>query len=149
MRNPSGPGRRTAPNERPDTCQQSTYPSRRLTLASAGRTIHATEFRNGRELAAWLGLVPRQRSTGGRAKLLGISKRGDRHLRTLLIHGARASLRYAPQRTDRRSRWALATEQRRGRNIAAVALANKNARTAWAVLARGRTFDAGHIARAA
>ena len=109
----------------------------------------ATEFRNGRELAAWLGLVPRQRSTGGRAKLLGISKRGDRHLRTLLIHGARASLRYAPQRTDRRSRWALATEQRRGRNIAAVAPANKNARTAWAVLAYGKTFDADHMARAA
>ena len=107
------------------------------------------EFRNGRELAAWLGLVPRQRSTGGRAKLLGISKRGDRHLRTLLIHGARASLRHAPRRTDRRSRWASATEQRRGRNIAAVALANKNARTAWAVLAHAKTFDAEHMARAA
>ena len=109
----------------------------------------AGEFRNGRELAAWLGLVPRQRSTGGRPKLLGISKRGDRYLRTLLIHGARASLRHAPRRTDRRSRWASATEQRRGRNIAAVALANKNARTAWAVLAHGRTFNAEHMARAA
>ena len=64
----------------------------------------AGEFLNGRELAAWLGLVPRQRSTGGQAKLLGISKRGDRHLCTLLIHGARASLRHAPRRTDRRSR---------------------------------------------
>ena len=109
----------------------------------------ATAFRNGRELAAWLGLVPRQHSTGGRPKLLGISKRGDRHLRTLLIHGARAALRFAPQRTDRRSRWALATEERRGKNIAAVALANKNARTAWAVLAHGSTFDADHLGRAA
>ncbi len=97
----------------------------------------AAEFRNGREMVAWLGLVPRQRSTGGRPTLLGISKRGDRYLRTLLIHGARSSLRYAWRRTDERSRWVLALEQRRGRNVAAVALANKNARTAWAVLAPG------------
>ena len=109
----------------------------------------AGEFRNGREMAAWLGLVPRQRSTGGRPTLLGISKRGDRYLRTLLIHGARASLRVAPRRTDRRSRWAVATRDRRGGNIAAVALANKNARTAWAVLARGAAFDAEHAGRAA
>ena len=68
---------------------------------------NAAEFRNGREMAAWLGLVPRQRSTGGRPTLLGISKRGDRYLRTLLIHGARSSLRYAWRRTDGRSRWAL------------------------------------------
>ncbi len=109
----------------------------------------AAEFRNGREMAAWLGLVPRQRSTGGRPTLLGISKRGDRYLRTLLIHGARSSLRYAWRRTDERSRWVLALEQRRGRNVAAVALANKNARTAWAVLARGAAFDIRHSARAA
>ncbi len=69
---------------------------------------HAAEFRNGREMAAWLGLVPRQRSTGGRPTLLGISKRGDRYLRTLLTHGARSSLRYAWRRTGWRSRWALA-----------------------------------------
>ena len=108
----------------------------------------ASEFRNGRELAAWLGLVPRQRSTGGRPTLLGISKRGDRHLPTLLVHGARAILSRAPGRTDRRSRWVVATRERRGWNIAAVALANKNARTAWAVLARGAEFDAGHVGRA-
>ena len=102
----------------------------------------AGEFRNGRQMAAWLGLVPRQRSTGGRPTLLGISKRGDAYLRTLLIHGARSSMRFAARRTDRRSRWVLATEDRRGRNVAAVALANKNARTAWAVLARGAAFDA-------
>jgi len=109
----------------------------------------AKEFRDGREMAAWLGLVPRQHTTGGRPTLLGISKRGDRYLRTLLIHGARSALRVAGRREDRRSRWALATEARRGRNVAAVALANKNARTAWAVLARGAEFDAEHVGRAA
>lgn len=109
----------------------------------------AGEFRNGREMAAWLGLVPRQRSTGGRPTLLGISKRGDRYLRTLLIHGARAALRTAPRHADRRSRWAVATRDRRGGNVAAVALANKNARTAWAVLARGTAFDVDHAGRAA
>ena len=73
----------------------------------------------------------------------------DRHLRTLLVHGARSILSRAPGRTDRRSRWVVATRERRGWNIAAVALANKNARTAWAVLARGAEFDAGHVGRAA
>ena len=101
-------------------------------------------FRNGREMAAWLGLVPRQRSTGGRQVLLGISKRGDRYLRTLLIHGARAALRHASRRSDRRSVWALATQSRRGQNIAIVALANKIARNAWAVLARDVAFDADY-----
>ena len=117
--------------------------------ALAAAVGDASVFRNGREMAAWLGLVPRQRSTGGRPTLLGISKRGDRYLRTLLVHGARSALRAAPRRTDRRSRWAVAAERRRGRNVAAVALANKNARTAWAVLARGAAFDADHIGRAA
>ena len=109
----------------------------------------ASEFRNGRELAAWLGLVPRQHSTGGRPRLLGISKRGDRYLRCLLIHGARAALRHAGRHPDRRSRWAVNVEQRRGKNVAAVALANKNARTAWAVLAKGADFDREHLGKAA
>ena len=109
----------------------------------------AAEFGNGRQLAAWLGLVPRQHSTGGRTRLLGISKRGDRYLRFLLIQGARAALRIAARRTDRRSRWAVQLEERRGTNIAAVAMANKNARTAWAVLAREASFDADFPARAA
>ena len=99
-------------------------------------------FRNGREVAAWLGLVPRQHSTGGRSMLLGISKRGDPYLRTLLIHGARASLRYSTKRDDRRSRWANALMARRGKNIAVVAAANKLSRTAWAVLRRGETYQA-------
>src|SRR5207344_1706210 len=92
-----------------------------------------SNFSNGRHLAAWLGLVPRQHTTGGKPRLLGISKRGDRYLRTLLIHGARAALRGAPKRDDRCSRWVLALERRRGRNIAIVALANKMARTVWAL----------------
>lgn len=109
----------------------------------------AAEFNNGRELAAWLGLTPRQHSTGGRPRLLGISKRGDRYLRCLLIHGARAALRHAGRHEDRRSRWAIDVEHRRGKNIAAVALANKNARAAWAVLAKGTDFDRAHPGKAA
>ena len=108
-----------------------------------------SKFRNGREMAAWLGLVPRQRSTGGRPTLLGISKRGDRYLRTLLIHGARSTLRFAAKRTDRRNCWAAAVEERRGRNIAAVALANRNARTVWALLSCESSFDADHGRKAA
>lgn len=99
-----------------------------------------TSFTSGRHLAAWLGLVPRQHTTGGQPRLLGISKRGDRYLRTLLIHGARASLRGARKRDDRCSRWALAVEQRRGRNIAIVALANKMARMVWAMWSGQRSY---------
>ena len=121
-----------------------------LTATALAATVgSAAEFRNGRELAAWLGLVPRQRATGGKPTLPGISKRGDRHLRTLMIHGARAALRTAAKRDDRRSRWALEPQGRRGANVAAVALANKNARTAWALLAGEADFDADHVGKAA
>ena len=113
--------------------------------ALAAAVGDASQFRNGREMAAWLGLVPRQHTTGGRPRLLGISKRGDRYLRTLLIHGARSALQRTPRHPDRRSRWAMAVEGRRGRNVAAVALANKNARAAWAVLRRARDYDAEHV----
>jgi len=112
-------------------------------VAAAG---DAKEFASGREFAAWLGLTPRQRSTGGRTVLGPISKRGDRYLRALLIHGARAALRAAPKREDRRSRWAVSVHARRGANIAAVALANKTARTAWALLVREHDY---HVAPAA
>ena len=95
---------------------------------------NARKFTNGRHLAAWLGLVPRQYSTGGKERLLGINKRGDRYLRTLLIHGARATVYWARRKTDTRSRWIMSVEQRRGKNIATVAIANKNARIAWALL---------------
>jgi len=108
-------------------------------VAAAG---DGREFASGREFAAWLGLTPRQRSTGGRTVLGPISKRGDRYLRALLIHGARAALRAAPKREDRRSRWAVSVHARRGANIAAVALANKSARTAWALLTREQDYCA-------
>ena len=109
----------------------------------------ASQFRNGRELAAWLGLVPRQHTTGGRPRLLGISKRGDRYLRTLLIHGGRAALQQAPRHSDRRSAWVLGVAERRNRNVAAVALANKNARAAWALLRGEGDYDAEHVREAA
>lgn len=100
----------------------------------------ARQFRSGRELGAWLGLVPRQHSSGERVMLLGISKRDDRYLRTLLIHGASTTLRYAGRKRDPRSRWIATLRERRGPNIAAVALANKNARVLWALLTRGGKY---------
>jgi transposase len=93
----------------------------------------ATQFEHGRQLAAWLGLVPREHSTGGKPRLLGISKRGDVDLRTLLVHGARATLRSVDTKSDDRSQWLRTLIARRGKNRAAVALANKNARIVWAL----------------
>ena len=98
-------------------------------------------FQNGRQFAAWLGLVPRQHSSGGRTRLLGISKRGDRYLRTLLVHGARSALVRCGRKTDSRSLWLQKLRARRHPNVAAVALANKNARIAWALLSRGEDYD--------
>jgi len=97
-------------------------------------------FHNGREMAAWLGLVPRQHSTGGKPRLLGISKRGDVYLRKLLIHGARAALRWADKKHDKRSMWVTSLKERRCQNIAAVALANKTVRTAWVLITRGEDY---------
>lgn len=94
-------------------------------------------FRNGRQVGAWLGLVPRQRSSGGRAVLLGISKRGDKYLRTLLIHGARAVVRVADRHEDPLNQWIQRLKERRGVHKATVALANKTARQLWAQLAYG------------
>lgn len=98
-------------------------------------------FKNGRQFAAWLGLVPKQHSTGGQTRLLGISKRGDSYLRKLLIHGARATLRFAGLKTDSRSRWIQGLLERRGWNRTAVAVANKNARIVWALLSRGGIYQ--------
>jgi transposase len=100
----------------------------------------AREFKNGRHLSAWLGLVPRQYSSGGKSRLCGISKRGDTYLRTLLIHGARAVLRYMVGKSDARSRWLQDLVARRGYNRAAVALANKNARVIQALLSRDAPY---------
>jgi len=99
-------------------------------VASVG---DAKSFSNARQLAAWLGLVPRQNSSGGKNVLLGISKRGDTYLRTLLIHGARSLLQVA-KRKECKSGWLNGLLQRRNANVAAVALANKNARIVWALL---------------
>jgi transposase len=101
---------------------------------------NAHEFKNGRELSAWLGLVPRQHSSGGRNVLLGISKRGDRYIRTLLIHGARSAIRVVERRRDPRSLAISRLKARRGSNVAAVALANHNARVLWALLTKGEDY---------
>jgi len=100
----------------------------------------AESFERGRDLAAWLGLVPRQFTTGGKPKLLGISKRGNKYLRRQLIHGARAALPYVAERDTPLGRWAKGLASRVHRNVAIVAFANKLARIAWAVLRRGERF---------
>jgi transposase len=113
-----------------------------LTATAAVATMgQAESFRSGREFAAWIGLVPAQTGTGGKVKLLGISKRGDIYLRTLLIHGARAVL----AKTNAPSPWLQELGKRRPPNVVIVALANKMARTIWAVLAHGRAFDKEHV----
>ena len=105
-----------------------------LTASAYAATLgDPSHYRNGRQVAAALGLVPRQHSTGGKTVLLGISKRGDAYLRTLLIHGARAVLRHVPGKTDPLSLWLQQLAKRVGVNRAAVALANKNARRLWAI----------------
>jgi transposase len=110
-------------------------------IASVG---DAKSFKNGRQLAAWLGLVPRQHSSGGKQTLLGISKRGDSYLRTLLIHGARAVLRVAERKAQHANSWLAGVMGRRNHNVAAVALANKNARIVWALLAQEREYEANY-----
>ena len=99
------------------------------------------EFKSGRQFAAWLGLVPSQYSSGGKARLGRITKAGDAYLRTLLILGARAVLAAAKDKADRVSVWAKALEARRGYWKTVVAIAAKNARMAWAVLRKGEEFQ--------
>ena len=113
-----------------------------LTASALVATVgDAKQFKNGRQLSAWLGLVPRQHSSGGKERLLGISKRGDTYLRTLLIHGARAVLQRHRRQSEQAAGWLARLVARRNCNIAAVALANKNARVIWALLARGRDYE--------
>lgn len=108
-----------------------------LTATAAVAAIgEAKHFASGREFAAWLGLVPRQTGTGGRVRQLGLSKRGDTYLRTLLIHGARAVIA-----RGKHSPWVVALLKRRPYSVAVAALANKLARTIWALLAKGRAYD--------
>ena len=110
-------------------------------VASVG---DAKSFKNGRQMAAYLGLVPRQRSSGGKPTLLGISKRGDVYLRTLLIHGARAVIQHLERKADPTDPWLKRLLGRRNKNVAAVALANKNARIVWALLAHDRNFQSDY-----
>ena len=105
-------------------------------------------FKNGRELAAWLGLVPRQHSSGGKPLLLGISKRGDAYLRTLMVHGARSAVRVAANKQTPTDSWTNGLSTRRHMNVVSVARANKNARIVWALLVHKRDYD-GEYKRAA
>ncbi len=97
-------------------------------------------FENGRQFSAWLGLVPRQSSSGGKSRLLGISKRGDTYLRTLLIHGARSVVYRAKCKTDKRSLWIIDKQQRLGTTKTCVAVANKNARVIWSLIAHEQEY---------
>ena len=101
----------------------------------------ANQFANGRQMAAAIGLRPRQNNSGGKERLLGISKRGDSYLRMLLIHGARSALTTATGKDDRISQWATRLAEKRHHNVVAVALANKTARIAWAMIKHGTEYQ--------
>ena len=103
------------------------------------------QFRNGAQFGAWIGLTPRQHSSGGKNNLGGITKRGDTYLRTLLIQGAKSAVMTAHRRQDKISQWAVALRERSGWQKAVVALANKNARILWAVMTKDEAFDANHL----
>ncbi len=111
-------------------------------LALKAAVGDATYFKSGRHLAAWLGLVPRQHSTGGKSVLLGISKRGDKYLRTLLIHGARSVLHCLKNKDDRCKKWVSQLNERSNHNVAAVGLANKMARIVWVIMTRNEVYKA-------
>ncbi len=112
-----------------------------ITASAIVATVgNAAEFKNGRQFAAWLGLVPKQYSTGGKTVLGRITKNGDRYLRCLLIHGARSALITLANRPGRVSQWATELIARRGFKRACVAMAAKNARIIWAILARGQSY---------
>ena len=103
------------------------------------------QFSNGAQFGAWCGITPRQDSSGGKTKLGRITRRGDSYLRSLLVQGAKSVVFNAHKRSDPISRWALALRERSGWQVAAVALANKNARILWAVMTRAQRFDARHV----
>jgi transposase len=107
----------------------------------------AKSFDNGRQVTAWLGMVPRQQGTGGKVTLGRISKRGDVYLRTLLIHGARSVVKQAERKPEQADPWLRQLMARRNKNVAAVALAAKNARVAWALLAHGRSYQRGYVSK--
>lgn len=130
--------------------QQEPAYARLLTVPGFGPVVAPTfiaavgdgkQFEHGRDVSAWLGIVPKQHGTGGKVQLMRISKNGDRDLRTLLIHGARAVLRWVDRRDDAMSRWLVSLRARRGEARTIVALANKLARIGWAVLRGDQDFD--------
>jgi transposase len=110
-----------------------------LASALVAAVADPKSFRSGRDLAAWIGLVPRQNSSGGKERLGGITKQGDRYLRQLLVVGAVAVIRYA-QRNGARRPWLVRLLARRTPKVAAVALANKNARMVWAIMTSGERY---------
>jgi transposase len=112
-----------------------------IATAVVGTVGNARTFKNGRQFAAWMGLTPRQHSSGERTRLLGITKRGDAYLRTLFVQGARAVLRTVARRRDRLGQWLQQLLTRRHKHVVAIALANKMARITWAVLAKGVVFQ--------
>lgn len=112
-----------------------------IATAVVGTVGNARAFKNGRQFAAWVGLTPRQHSSGGRTRLLGITKHGDAYLRTLLVQGARAVLRTVAARQDRLGTWLRELLRRRHKHVVAVALANKMARVIWAVLVKNVAFN--------
>lgn len=112
-----------------------------ITASAIKATVgDAKTFKNGREMSAWLGLVPKQNSSGNKVRLFGISKRGDSYVRKLLMHGARSVVNICDKREDKKSIWIADKKVRRGYNKAAVALANKNARVIWAIMATGECY---------
>jgi transposase len=100
----------------------------------------ANIFKNGRQMAAWLGLVPKQHSSGNTVRLSGISKRGDGYVRKLLVHGARSVVNNCEKKTDKKNKWVADKKNHIGYNKASVALANKNARVIWAIMATGESY---------
>jgi transposase len=122
-----------------------------LTAAAMVATVgQPQEFRNGRQSAAWLGLVPKQHSTGGKTRLGRITRRGDAYLRTLLILGAKSALQSAlrqpPEQRHRLQRWIVDVFGRIGYHKTLVAIANKHARIIWALLVKGEDFDVQRLA---
>jgi transposase len=139
------PPRSTGQWQRKDLPTQRIAAIRGVGLLSATAAVatmgDAKAFKSGREFAAWLGLVPRQTGTGGRVRLHGISKRGDKYLRTLFIHGARSVLMDSKSPPE----WLSELVKRRPKNVAIVAMANKMVRTIWALLAHERAYQSGYV----
>jgi len=119
-----------------------------IATALVGTVGSGRQYRKGRDMAAAIGLTPRQHSSGGKDRLLGISKRGDAYLRYLLVHGARSAMRTAEDKDDRISRWIMNLQERRHANVAAVAMANKLARIAWAIMSKGVDYDPDFVSAA-